>query len=87
MDLIKELERRNAITRALQVTVERLYVDSPHGKIRRNEVHRAIGEAMGVLISQSIPARKLVIEVLKARGVKLITNSGRRYFKGLEKRC
>lgn len=84
MDVIKELERRQAMLGAISATVDRLFELKPEGRMRRDAVHKAISKEMGVLVVNSIPARQIVIEVLKSKGVRLISNTGRRFFKGIQ---
>lgn len=82
-----ELKRRLALTAAFDAVIDRLFlIPSTHGKMRRDAVHRAVGDAMGVSIINNIPARKLVIELLKSKGVRLGSTDGKRYFRGIEER-
>lgn len=85
----KELERRAAMVKAVSYTIDRLYDISPSAvksRYRRNEVHIEIGKAMRVKVYNVILTRKLIIEVLKSKGVRLIIDSGYYYFKGLKLR-
>jgi hypothetical protein len=82
--LIKELERRKLIYQVFDLTVSRLFVTEGRGKMRRNQVHALIQQATGIRVLQSPMTRKLVIEVLKSKGVKLGHSNGLRWFRGIE---
>jgi hypothetical protein len=80
----QELTRRKAMYSALSYAIDDLYEIPSNGKVRRDEVHTAIEERLGIRVKKT-PVRNMVIDLLIAKGVTLGSTDGKRYFRGI--RC
>lgn len=79
MEILKELQRREALAAAIDILIDKLYIPCPNNKIRRGQQQNLIAQILGVTNNNVLTST--VTERMNKRGYISCIVQGNSYYR------